>query len=246
MMDRLRWLNEKLFNRNVRHLDPGVRRPDEVERVTGPRHRSAPPTPTRGVGRPGLVLSAEPRLLRFDLPVVPETDVVSGRTRSRTETTRTTQEADHAEVSPTTSAAPADGLLSSAVARSSQLATGFLQGVLTVLAKLPTLLDPVVASLNRATYPRETIAFLLVSLLLLLAAGLRHHDLASELAVPAAVVRQAMPDTRRRRSCEYPACAGWACTAGGLVEAVRAEASVESPRAWLRCHQEESQNDPTA
>ena len=191
-MDRLRRLNEKLFNRNVRHLDRSVRRPDEVERVRGPRHRSAPPTPTHGVGQPGPLRSAERRLLRFDLPVVPEeTDYfVSSRTRSRTETARTIQEADPAERAvserdPAERAVGERGLLSSTasfIARSSQLAIGFLQGVLSVLARLLTLLDPVVAALNRARYPRETIAFLLGSLLILLAAGLYHHNLAMKLA----------------------------------------------------------------
>ena len=101
--------------------------------------------------------------------MVPETDFVSSRTRSRTESRCTTQEAD-----PDERAVGETGLLSSAasfMARSSQLATGFLQGVLDVLAKLLTFLDPVVSSLNRALYPRETIAFLLVSLLILLHRG---------------------------------------------------------------------------
>jgi len=67
-------------------------------------------------------------------------------------------------------------------AAASRLAVGFLQGVLGVLRQLLSFLDPVVASLNRARYPRETIVFLLGSLLILLAAGLFHHDLTLQLA----------------------------------------------------------------
>eukprot|EP00966_Prymnesium_polylepis_P154083 3558159-Prymnesium_polylepis.1 len=67
-------------------------------------------------------------------------------------------------------------------ASASRLAIGFLQGVLNVLGQLLSFLDPVVASLNRARYPRETIVFLLVSLFILLAAGLHHHGLTLKLA----------------------------------------------------------------
>ena len=38
-MDRLRVLNAYSFNRNVPHLDPGVRRPDEVDQGTGARRQ---------------------------------------------------------------------------------------------------------------------------------------------------------------------------------------------------------------
>ena len=51
-----------------------------------------------------------------------------------------------------------------------------------MLGQLLSFLDPVVASLNRARYPRETIVFLLVSLFILLAGGLHHHDLTMKLA----------------------------------------------------------------
>lgn len=121
-------------------------------------------------------MGAAPTSLRSAIRSVPEKDNVSSRTRARTTANR--------EGAPPDAGKGGDGSqqVEGMAALASRHAVGFLQGALDVLGQLLSFLDPVVASLNRARHPKETIVFLLASLFILLAFGLCHYGLTLKLA----------------------------------------------------------------
>jgi len=179
MLARLYALNRRLFEREP-PLEPRLRRPDEVGRASGTR--SAPPTPTRGLSgqdQPGRVVM-DGASLRTALAMIPETEKVSGRTRSR-------MAAGFRDAAPppppAPPPAPPPNHYQQLAASTSRLAGAFLWGLLDVLKYLVSLLQPVVNALNQARYPRETVAFLLGSLLILAAAALYHRGQSLALAM---------------------------------------------------------------
>jgi len=184
MLARLYALNRRLFEREP-PLQPRLRRPDEVGRASGTR--SAPPTPTRGLSGldPPVRVVMDGASLRTALGMIPETEQVLGRTRSRTA-------AGFRDAAPPPPPAPPTQPLAQLAASTSRLAVSFLWGLLDVLKYLVSLLRSVVNALNEARYPRETVSFLLGSLIILAAAALYHRGQSLALTMSEQQHEQAM------------------------------------------------------